>query len=120
MTGAPSVHEFSKRLSALAHAAVGKQPPPQAQTTAGLLVPIYVGIDRPDKAEHEQLREVRRGASIGTMQYLVTAAVVHERTSHKMACSSQHCCRVCCAVIADVSVQAGRYEPDNCPQPATS
>lgn len=59
MAGAPSAHEFAKRLTALAHAAVGKQPPPQAQATAGPLVPIYVGIDRPDKAEHEQLREVR-------------------------------------------------------------
>jgi len=55
MAGASSAHEFSKKLSKLAHAAAGKEPAPPAQKPAVPLVPIFVGIDR---AEHEQLREV--------------------------------------------------------------
>lgn len=63
MSGVPSAHGFAKRLADLAYAAVGKQRPPEAETTGRPLVPIYVGIDvdrsRGDRAEKEEIREVR-------------------------------------------------------------
>jgi hypothetical protein len=63
MAGVPSARGFEKRLADLAYAAAGKQPPPEAATAGMPLVPIYVGIDvdrnRGDRAEKEEIREVR-------------------------------------------------------------
>lgn len=109
MASVQSAEGFTKRLTALAYSAVGKEPPAQEQTAGVPLVPIYVGIDTDHAGQQQQLREVGSPNKWPFSCCIVHASHRHHLLHVSSVAEGLPMLLLWCPCCTDFHLQAWRY-----------